>query len=160
MKLWYNTTKRLAKKLMGRHWRKLNYAKDLKPGDLISTCMGYNERIRTITPDWTEYGLRRGSFVFDFDIVTESGNCCSLIHCCTIPLETKKNILSFWSLYNPERGGYLGVPYWEHINNIAKAVKAGIEVFDEDGQPLYEYCQDHEKKKRFPERYKEEGCLG
>ncbi len=47
MKLYQNTTRQIARKKIGKYWwPKLSYAAKLKPGDLISTCKGYNERIK------------------------------------------------------------------------------------------------------------------
>src|SRR4051812_35912376 len=94
MKLYSGISKRLAKKQIGRRWYKLQYGLSLKPGDLVSSCKGYNERILEVVPCW--HGRYHGRYVVDFDIETEVGSCCSLCSCCTFPLETREQIIAYW----------------------------------------------------------------
>lgn len=89
MKLWYSTTQRIAKKRIGYRWNKINLGRLLKPGDLISTCKGYNERIIEIEPEYSNYKLSTGLYVVDFNILTPTSSC-SLVHCCTLPIKSKK----------------------------------------------------------------------
>lgn len=146
---------RLFKKCLGNYYSTLMYGASLKPGDLISTCKGYNERVKEVRPRWTKYGnchrLRRGSYVFDFDIETEGGSSCSLFHCCTYPLETKEQIVKYFLEWDNAREYYPDMPML-----LTDALKAGKDVFDEDGQPFYEYCNEWEQKTRFPERFANE----
>jgi len=157
MRLWYNTTKRIAKKKMGKNWAKLNSGKDLGPGDLITTCKGYNERIEEITPVWNNYGLAKGEYVSDFDIITESGGSCSLIHCCIVPARPVEEILNYWLYFTLNQGREwlkeVKKNGWSCWDRIPEALLEGKEVFDKDGQPLYEFCQDYEKQARFPEQW-------
>lgn len=151
MKLYRRTTKRIAKKWLGSSWRKLQLAKMLKPGDLIHTCKGYNERIAEIEPRWSY----DGRLLIDFDIISEVGSGHSLIHCCTLPLLTKEEIVAYCKTWiTPEAVEWCekqGYPF--HRTPISLGILEGKEVFDDEGQPYYEYCSDHDKKARFPERW-------
>lgn len=157
MKLWNNTTKRVAKKKINKmrsRWRKLNLAKTLRSGDIVSTCKGYNERIKEISPEYSRFGLSKGEFVVDFDIITESGGSCSLVHCCTVPAKTKQEVIDYWLQFTTDEGkkwlaemkniGFINFP-----DDITEALLEGKEVFDEDGQPLYEFCTEYERENRF-----------
>lgn len=99
MKIYHGTTKRIAKKKLGFRWKKMLFGATLKVGSLVSTCKGYNERIKEIYPCWTNQGLSKGVYIYDFDIVTESGSCCSLGSCCAPHLETVEEIVRYWSVY-------------------------------------------------------------
>lgn len=156
-RLFYRMPVRLAKKCIGNRAAKLNYAVNLKPGDLISTCKGFNEKIVEITPCWTNYGLRRGWYVYDFDVVTESGSC-SVAHCCSFPLETREEIYESWKywLAVPDEQGWGFKKYAQRIEEVRAA---GEHAFDENGQPYYEFClHDGEREVRFPERWKQENA--
>jgi hypothetical protein len=142
VKLYYNTTKRIAKKVLGlRYWNKLNYARNLKPGDLISSCTGWNQVIEEIQPEWFGLGLLRGRIVGDFRIITTDGSSHSVIHCCSFPLETHEQIKSHWrDMDTPE---YLAwYKKWtsgrEEFKDstwgkICYALKRGEKIFLEDG---------------------------
>ena len=69
MKLYFATTKRIAKKKLKHCWEKLNLGKDLKVGDIFTSCNGYNDIIQEITPIYRTYGLSTGVLVSDFDIM-------------------------------------------------------------------------------------------
>lgn len=149
MKLYRNTTKRIAKKKIGRRWAKFNFASQLKSKDLISTCKGYNEKILKIIPCWTNYGLTKGEYIYDFDIITESGGSCSFAHCCTTPTETLEEIIAYWKSksFDTEES---------QKKNLLNDLRNGKQVFDKDGQPLYEYAENYEKKARFPDIWEKE----
>jgi hypothetical protein len=152
-RLYFGTTARLAKKHI---WglRKLQYALNLKPGDLLSTCKGYNERIAEMTPVWSNYGLRHGRYICDFDFVSETGCSCSAMHCCSFPLETRDQIYKSWRQSHGIAGCETFVCYAQRIEEVRAA---GGHAFDEDGQPYYEFClHDWEKSIRFPERWKQD----
>lgn len=158
MKIYLYTTKRIAKKKLKRYWRKYLLASKLKKGDLISTCKGYNERIKEIRPLWTNYGLSKGLYVSDFDIITESGSCCSLANCCS-EKETKEQILLYWNNYKTKESQEF---YYKMIQDglrkpskLIQGVIDGKDVFDEDGQPYFEFAEDYERKARFPELIKD-----
>lgn len=56
MKLYYGMKKRQAKKLMGsRRWRNFGWAIKLKPGDLVNTCAGWNERVTSIEVKYSNW---------------------------------------------------------------------------------------------------------
>jgi hypothetical protein len=152
-KLFKGMRKRLAKKIVGHRWYNLQYGLSLKPGDLVSSCRGYNERIKTIEPE--TICTSRGWVISDFDITTETGMCCSLIHCCTFPLETREEIIEYFKSWRTpeaiaasEKGGF---PFYKEPMTVA--VVEGKEVFDENGEPHYEYCANWSKKYRFPDRF-------
>jgi len=143
MKLYYGTTRRIAKKVLGlRHWWKLNQARNLKPGDLISSCVGWNQVIEEIQPQFcSDPGLLRGRVVGDFDIITTEGSSHSVIHCCTFPLLTRQEIENYWSsMDTPEYISWY--KKWtsgkEEFKDgvwgkICYAIKRGEPVFNEDG---------------------------
>lgn len=155
MKLWRKTTKRLAKKESRYNWRKLNLARHLKPGDLISTCKGYNEEIAEIKPCWSG----DGKIVVDFDIITVSGSGHSVFHCCTLPLETREEIGRYHL-------AWLGPEELEErrrwtsdgkLDDVTQALLDGVpveDIWDELGRLRYEYCRDYERKAVYPERYR------
>jgi len=130
MRLWpRGTRKRLAKKRMARgSYRKLNLARHLVPGDLITTCVGYNEVISEIEPEWTIDGV-----IFDFQIWTESGRGCSLRHCCVLPRWTREEVLAHWEQVS--RDPYLVAmrDKMESLGYILDGLATGQEVFDEQG---------------------------
>jgi len=142
-RLFRNMPRRLAKKYITRV-TKLNFGLDLKSGDLVSTCKGFNERIAKIIPCWGGGGrLRRGRYIYNFEIITECGHSCSLIHCCTVPTETREAINQYWvelSEVYPEN---------EWIQRVAEIIHSGEQAFDEDGQPMKEFCSEHDRKIRF-----------
>lgn len=150
MKLYHKTTKRLAKKQIGHDWRILNLARHLKVGDLISSCKGYNERIAEVYPVWS----RSGYFIYDFDIVTQSGSSCSIIHCCTLPIWTKQEVVDRWRPYSTPEGKRWAEGIWKpdwHYWKVIEGVKNGLDVFDEDGQLTYDFAPEYERIARFGE---------
>ena len=148
MKLYCKTPRRIAKKKIGNRWKKLLYGATLKVGDLISSCKGFNERIKEIQPEWTDYKMTKGRYICDFTIITESGHCCSLLSCCTYPLETKDQIEAYWSYYKtPE--GMKKCEQNQYKSRVVQGIIDGKDVFDSDGQPYYEFAEDHEREARF-----------
>jgi hypothetical protein len=165
-RLYHGTTARLAKKHIGWSLCKLKYAVDLKPGDLLSTCKGYNERIAEVYPEWTTWNMRRGAVICDFNFTTETGCSCSAIHCCSFPLETRDQIYDSWKRWLPPANATQaeidevkkqGWGFVEYAQRLEEVLAAGGHAFDEDGQPYYEFClHDWERKIRFPERWKQD----
>jgi hypothetical protein len=162
-RLYRGMSRRQAKKHLG-DCRKLNFGVNLKPGDLVSSCKGYNERIKEITPVWTGHlgrsysPLPKGRIICDFDIITESGHSCSLIHCCTVPTETREQINQFWRECAERQPGHDELHYTDdsYPKRVVKLLDEGGQAFDEDGQPHYEFCNEWERKERFPERWAKE----
>lgn len=101
---------------------------------------------------WAHGWSIKGSYVYDFDIVTEAGGRCSFNHCCDCPTKTASEIPKEWK-------SWLGQPWFEKIKHCWKddwakipvALTAGEEAFDEDGQPLHEFCNEFERRNRFNE---------
>lgn len=158
-RLYRDTTARIAKKHIGRSLHKLKYAVNLNPGDLLSTCKGYNEIIVEIQTEWTTRSMRKGAVVYDFNFVTETGCSCSAIHCCSFPLETRDQIYESWKRWLPPTNAKVDEMcgrFVEYAKKIEEIRNAGGHAFDEDGQPYYEFLHDWEKKIRFPEMWKQE----
>jgi hypothetical protein len=133
-RLFRHMSVRLAKKYIGERAKKLNYAINLKVGDLISSCKSYNERIAEIEPVWIR--INHGSYIFDFDIVTETGNCCSVVHCCTFPLWTRDDIYELWQYWLSTNGD----DHWgfrKYAEKIESIRASGGHAFDESGQPYH-----------------------
>lgn len=137
MKLYSKLSKRIAKKKLGNSWNKLNYFKDFKPGDLISTCIGFNSRVITIDPVWSTYGLTKGKFICDFDVYTTTG-LCSVISCCACPTETKREILDFWESFREKIKAEERNQYNNTCFVILEALQDGKEVFNEFGELILE----------------------
>lgn len=147
IKLYEGMSTRLGEKHLGRGKcrEKMEYGARLKPGDLISSCKGYNEVIHTVKPEYWQ-GLRRGKVVVDFDIETISGSSCSLWHCCTVPLETKEQVVAYWMRDSKEYeewaiSFYGGEEKWKNSYSyiIRDDLRAGIEVFNHDGTISRDY---------------------
>lgn len=160
MKLYSGIKKRIAKKRIKDRWQKLMYGLDLEPGNLVHNCFGYNERIKEVIIMYANRKLKHGQYIYDFEIETESGNFYSLIHSLTFPVPTKEEIVKSWMWYNTEAGkrhieerAKLG---WTHNMNIINDLRDGKEVFDAEGQPLFEYAKEHEKQARFKDINNEE----
>lgn len=153
MKPYNHLTKRIAKKKLGRTWKKIVFGLTLKSGDLVSTCKGYNERIKEIYPCWTNYGLSKGEYICDFDIITESGSCCSLVNCCSSHVETKEEILSYYNLTTFQEYLEKVEQYGWKRKKIDIGLLEGKDVFDSDGQPYFEFAEEYEQRARFPERF-------
>jgi hypothetical protein len=70
---------------------RLEWGATLKPGDIVNDCRYLNIKIKEITPvESKEVG------VFDYNIVTEDGQGCSLTGCCNFPMtdeEIKESLL-------------------------------------------------------------------
>jgi hypothetical protein len=169
MKLYNKIPKRIAKKKIGWHWIKLNYARLLKPGDLVSTCEGVNRRVEKIEPDWQNWKncfantaksysndfvyFKHGRFVIDFDVYS-TGGVCSACHCCTFPTETREQIIEFFSTFYRDEENIpqnIGSTY---IFAKMCVEEQGNQLFTELGEPtaLYEEIKKEERKK-WNERY-------
>lgn len=143
-RLYHNLPWRIAKKwLADSRLYKLIGAVDLKPGDLISTCKGYNEVIEEIRPEI--YQINKGWVVSDFSVQTAgpNGGNCSVLHCCTFPLETKEEVAKYWlSHQGPEYDKWVTNWYGGDIDRyfespgykMVQLLNAGKEVFLPDGQ--------------------------
>jgi len=141
MKLYGSIKKRLAKKWIGNdYWYKMILARNLKVGDLIHTCNGYNERIAVIEPRIWREPYRKGYVIGDLDIETESGGSHSLQHCCDLPIFSKEQILSYWK-YLAENNSDIGWNFGVQHQKLLKAVKNGEDPFDDFGciLPKYRY---------------------
>jgi len=160
MKLYHHTTKRIAKKVHGGYdWKALNAAKDLKVGDMIHTCKGWNDIIRKITPEWfdaRDLRIKRGRVVIDIAIETDSTNC-SVILCCTLPVPTKDQIMEYWKRFSKDPHYGIGSPWYKdecfgkQSNVVMDAVAAGKCPFDEKGMLLEEFKIKEEPQKEISE---------
>lgn len=130
MKLYKGTTKRIFKKQFVSKYRYelLNYGRNLKQGDLIYTCRAYNERIEEIKPCITKLS-RNSWFVYDFDILTQSGGCCSLTNCCDKP-KSKEYITNYWKQMDHS---------WFKDWEISICAKNGEDIVNENGELLREF---------------------
>lgn len=150
MKLYGSIKKRLAKKWMGNDcWYRMILARNLKVGDLIHTCNGYNEHIAVIEPIIWREPHHKGYVIGDLDIETDGGSSHSLQHCCTLPLPPKDEILAYWKYLAkcPDTGWIFGVQH----QKLLKAVKNGEDPFDSNGciLPEYRYTEaEYEKWKK------------
>lgn len=138
MRLYRRMRKRQAKKLVGRNsiiWNKLLWGSKLKVGDLVHTCRGFNEVIDEIEPESICRG--RNYVVFDFEIITDGGQICSLVNCCS-PAFTAEQVIANFNWYRTDDGRrwlekhhQLGYDFAETFP--IKEVLAGECPFDERG---------------------------
>ncbi len=131
MKLYSGTTKRIFKKKVGKYGLiYLNQAKNLKVGDLLHTCRGYNQRIAEIHSEHSYRRLSTNSwYICDFHIVFEDGNSCSWNHCCSLPY-TKEQITNYWKNMTHD---------WFKDCSLSIAAKAGKDIVNENGELLEEF---------------------
>jgi hypothetical protein len=132
--------KRAAKKYLGSDWHKLQFGRTLRPGDIVSTCKGYNDVVARVRPIWATGGRYANRLVADFQIDLVGCGTCSLVFCCAYPTETRDQIVAYWlAKDNPEyRTWYeqwTGGEKWEDSSwgRITRALQEGQEVFDERG---------------------------
>lgn len=132
MKLYYYTTKRIAKK-KSSFWHKLNQAKFLKIGDIFSTCLGYNSIITEISPEYSNRGLSKGFVLCDCQIFGKN-ICCSLCHCITLPTWSGEDVVNRWLAYDTPKT----IEMWKNFEmesslKIIELMRKGHDVFDEKG---------------------------
>lgn len=96
---------------------------------------------------------RTGWVITDFSIQLISGCSCSLMHCCTFPLETREEVIAYFKHWGtPEAKAWCEKGGWSFsADPKVLGVMEGREVFDETGQPLYEFCNGSERVVRFPD---------
>jgi hypothetical protein len=137
MKLYYKSTKRIAKKIIRSDWKLLSLGLTMKVGDLIGTCKGWNFYITKIVPVY--YKHNKGRFIVDFDVYT-SDNCrCSFLNCCTYPapdakymVERFKNLMENYP--DPKCFG-------KQVEGIYNAISNNINPFNDLGLLKEEYVK-------------------
>ena len=138
MKPYTHMKKRLAKKRIGRGWSILctAFKKGLEEGTVITTCHGYNEKIKEY--DYCIFSYRKGYVVYDIDIETTDGNHCSLRHCCLFPPLSKDEVLFDWKhrFVSDEKSEWR---FGKQHYKVLEAVKNGEDPFDENGCLLEKY---------------------
>lgn len=136
MKLSYgrHMGKRKLKKLLGSAIvRKLTTIPVPKVGDLITTCAGYNERIKSCVP--AIHSRRNRRVICDYLIVTERDTYHSLYNCCVFPAASKAEIEQNWLRWSLEEDVdkvHMGEQSWAAL---AEAVRNGAPLLTEDGCP-------------------------
>ena len=97
--------RRFSKRYSVQEAEKLVEGSNLKPGDIIHTCSGFNQVIKTIYP---EYFYENDTILMDFDITTEDGSGHSWMHCCeqALPKEHIADWYRFHALKAQELFGW------------------------------------------------------
>lgn len=138
-KIYKHISKRLAKKRLTYRWKKLLFyaSGEITEGAIIHTCKGYNEIIVSIEENFSKWKLKRGWYLTDLDIQTDSGNNCSLSNCCTFPPLSNKEVLEYFQyrVDHPSDWGSFGA----QDDALLEAVKRGENPFDENGCVKEEY---------------------
>lgn len=131
--------RRVAKKYM--NWKPglflyLSRWSQVRIGDVIHTCNGFNDRVTSIEPEYRR--VSRGRLVVrDFDVTCETGNH-SAMHCCGLDLLSRDEIIRYFVRWNEEtnRKSAMG---WGMLDVIATAQACaegrGETLFDEQGCP-------------------------
>lgn len=134
-----NIGRRKVKKIVGRHnLDRLSSMPMPKVGDVIGTCAGVNEVITGVFPEI--HRCRGRQAIIDFRIVTARGGH-SLLNCCDWPALTKAQIEENWAYWRSPEGcekaatGYACIEWVQ----IAEAIEAGEQLFDERGMPLLRF---------------------
>ena len=106
---------------------KLSRAKrDLWPGSIVTHCGGYNDTVVEVAMEG------EGKNLYDFDITFSDGNSCSLIHCCTFPRKSKREIIEYFKAWGKDTAfnrEMLSALHWKLVD----AIKAGMDPFDDQG---------------------------
>lgn len=124
---------------------KLLWGASLKPGDIISTCAGFNARVKEVIPErWgAANGIghcarkKEGWITVDFLVKDEAGGVHYTDSCCS-KAETKKQIETFWLsasdayLDEQDRLGWNTV----YSRALRAALLRGESICDEDGMIL------------------------
>ena len=136
MKLYHNITRfRYLRSISSFSRRKLNMFRDIKEGDLILSCSGFNVRVKDI-----EYIVRpfnSGWYLSDIEVTDDVGGFHSLVDCCGLK-RTRKEIVDN---FNPKNFDYDNAWWKEHplYSKVKVALDAGKEIVDEDGCLLPEF---------------------
>lgn len=151
--LWEKKKKRyFSKRYRPARAKKLVIGLNLKPGDIIHTCLGFNQVIKSIAAEagkWTgKYGQEVTCNLWDFDIVTEDGSSHSWMHC-SGPKASKEEIEDAWfySFRHPsdDSGRSLFMQSSERMRNASLWMKeryeSGLPICDDNGLMLPEYMQ-------------------
>lgn len=92
--LWFGKIKRrVAKKHLSVSLRNSSLA-NVKRGDLIFSCTGFNVRVAETRPYYKRVG--KGFVLTDIEITTDSGGLCSLIHCGVEAPHSREDIIKSW----------------------------------------------------------------
>lgn len=103
--LWYGKIKnRVAKKYLIHNLRIKDYinpVSQLKVGDFVRNCSGFNIKIAKLTPEYFRVG--KGFVLYDVEIINSNGGCCSFINCSIEPalprdkiIERYEKMLEYW----------------------------------------------------------------
>lgn len=104
---------------------KVSYAKrHLKVGSIVTTCKGYNSKVKEIHLDRKE--------LIDIDLIFENGMSCSLIHCCEFPPQSVDQILEYFRKWGTEGKEYLH-EMSEDGQKLTAEIMSGENPFDERG---------------------------
>ena len=129
--------KRMFKKAYShRYIYKILDMMELKVGDLVNKCDGYNGVIKKINKEIGYYSSRKTYKQFypvfcDLDLIFEDGACCSYIHCCS-PKESKEEIeqkakdcIEYYKENGPNE--------WELYDKESILMAKGLPICDEMG---------------------------
>ncbi len=140
MKIYRGTTKRIAKKKLGKDWKSILRFSKMKVGELGTPCTGYNERIADIQISMDWQGLSTGFYISDFIVIFESGTSCSALNCCTYPAATKSELIDHWKgLMKTYKDPYF---FGKVACKIYELIKNDIEPFEDDGTLKKEYFDE------------------
>lgn len=133
--LWYGRVKnRVAKKYLRdcfRNKKLVAAMADIKEGDLVRNCSGFNMRVGKISPCYVKVG--KGSVLLDIDLESDTGAGCSFAHCGIEPAWTREATVRWWE----ESCKYwlsVGDPWhFAQMMEFTTIDREGKQVFDSEG---------------------------
>lgn len=131
----YKGRKRIAKKKLDKYdWKWINFFAQLKVGDWIHTCEGFNRRIESIEYDWARIGPKT-SVIYDI-VFTDSNNRCHFVSGagCVFPKVSNQEIIDYWMdnwLNTEDSWGFA-----DYAKRMKEALDKGLPVLSENGEPL------------------------
>lgn len=145
MRLYKHVSRLAVRRSINRQLEKrLVWASRLKPGDLINSCTGFNERIVTVDREVC-YTRHNGWFVYDFIFLTEATGC-ALVGCGVkdpLPRDYIENRhLEFLTNYisSGQAKTWYGLDsqkyeaFMARSAKIIETLKSGGHICDEDGR--------------------------
>lgn len=141
--IWKNVKRRVAKKYLKRYasdWMLDPRAKvfaNLKPGDIVNTCSGFNNKIKQIIPYY--FAVGKGQVLFSIDLVMEKGSVCDAQMCGVEPARSREDIeaemLQFYKQILKEERFFSPKDKEITEKNLA-ILESGGHIADENGMRL------------------------
>ena len=133
MKLYKGSKFAFLRNTNARERKWLKYVSELRQGDLIHCCTGFNVRIKEIKPEVTDF--RNTWFVTDFEITDTDGGLHSAMYCCDPPRSTTEIERYFKEQWTEEALKRQEDLSWDKtdIRSLRQLLSEGKRICDDDG---------------------------